>query len=148
MFDNKVMYTKNTSYVEGSKANATVNNNNLTFGNAVKKTQNASRFITCQIGSLEYSLLFEQNEQYILKDTKRTDCFDRYSRHTKAKGEMFEENNKIYIFNKENNTCRKDRWGDYITEDCYKIYDKIEVEVLQVSIIALNTLLVEVQEKK
>lgn len=69
MFDDKRMYNKNVSYIEGSEATATVNNNNLTFGNAVKKTQNASRFITCQVGDDTYKNLFEGQEPYYLEET-------------------------------------------------------------------------------
>lgn len=69
MFDSKDIKIKNTSYIEGSEASATVNNNNLTFGNAVKKTQNASRFITCQIGDETYKNLFEGQEPYYLEPT-------------------------------------------------------------------------------
>lgn len=149
MFDNKrnviAMNTntiKNNNYVEGSKsnANATVTNNNLTFGNAVKKTQKASRFITCQVGSLEYNLLFEQDKQYILKDKNEKEFFQKSSHGKPLRGEIVDRYNEILIFQEEIGCIG-------MLEDCYKVYSKIEVDVLQVSVIAMNTLLVEIQEK-
>ena len=148
MFDNKKNIiamntnTVNNNYVEGSKnnANATVTNNNLTFGDAVKKTQKASRFITCQVGSIEYNLLFEQDKQYILKNKNKKEFFQKRSHGKPPRGEVIDRYNEILIFQEEIGY-------DVTLEDCYKVYSKIEVDILQVSVIAMNTLLVEIQEK-